>query len=242
MQNRRLLLLSNSKNANQGYLEHAEGYLKEFLGTAVRGVLFIPYAGVRVTWQDYAANVRKHFQQMGYELYAIHETGNAEAAVQTAEAIAIGGGNTFHLLRALYENKLLEAIRARVAQGVPYIGWSAGSNVACPTIKTTNDMPIVEPQSFQALGLVPFQLNPHYLDTHPQGHQGETREERLLEFVAANPEVCAVGLREGSLLQIEGAAIKLLGEKTARVFRNGQEIREYGAADSLAFLLARDAF
>jgi dipeptidase E len=238
MQKRRLLLLSNSKNFNQGYLEHAENDVKNFLGAAIQRVLFIPYAGVRVTYDDYAASVRKRFQEMGYEVDAIHETPNPQEAVERAEALAVGGGNTFHLLRALYENHLLEAIRRRVGDGLPYIGWSAGSNVACPSIKTTNDMPIVEPPGFAALGLVPFQINPHYLDHHPQGHQGETREERLLEFIKANPEVYVVGLREGSLLQIAGATIKLLGEKSARVFIQGKEIREYSKEDSLAFLLA----
>jgi dipeptidase E len=238
MQNRRLLLLSNSKNVNQGYLEHAENALKNFLGTKVQRLLFIPYAGVRVTYDEYAARVRSRFQQMGYELDSIHEAANPAQAVKEAEALAVGGGNTFHLLGELYKNNLLEAIRARVIDGMAYIGWSAGSNVACPTIKTTNDMPIVEPESFQALNLVSFQINPHYLDAHPEGHQGETREERLLEFITANPEVYVVGLREGSILQVDGATIRLLGDKTARVFFEGQEIREYRKDDSLAFLLA----
>ncbi|HET9533422.1 MAG TPA: dipeptidase PepE [Blastocatellia bacterium] len=237
MINRRLLLLSNSKNYGQGYLEHAEGHIKDFLGPNIRKVLFIPYAGVRATFDDYGSMVRERFLQMGYEMDSVHQAGDAKVAVMNAEAIAVGGGNTFHLLNGLYMSGLLDIIRARVNEGVPYIGWSAGSNVACPTIRTTNDMPIVEPQSFNAFGLVPFQINPHYLDAHPEGHQGETREERIAEFTEVNPDIAVVGLREGSILRIEGNEIKLLGPRTARVFRKGREPKEYGAQDSLDFLL-----
>ena len=151
----------------------------------------------------------------------------------------MSGGNTFQLLSRLYQHDLLDAIRSRVNAGTPYIGWSAGSNIACPTIKTTNDMPIVEPPSFDGLALVPFQINPHYLDAHPEGHQGETREERILEFIEVNPDTHVVGLREGSILRIEGGRISLLGEKTARVFIKGAEPKEYGRSDSLDFLLNR---
>jgi dipeptidase E len=132
---------------------------------------------------------------------------------------------------------LIESIRERVEAGLPYIGWSAGSNVACPTIKTTNDMPIVEPPSFNALNLVPFQINPHYTDEKLANHSGETREQRLAEFLKANPTVTVVGLREGSILRIEGERIELLGGKRARIFRNGEEAKELGRADSLEFLL-----
>jgi dipeptidase E len=237
MADKRLLLLSNSKNFGQGYLEHAEGDIKDFLGAAVRKVLFIPFAAVRYTFDDFAASVGERFHQFGYDLDSVHASQNARQAVQTAEAIAVGGGNTFHLLSHLYEHDLLAAIRERVNDGVPYVGWSAGSNLACPTIKTTNDMLIIEPPSFDALGLVPFQINPHYLDAHPEGHQGETREERLLEFIAVNRRVYVVGLREGSLLRVEGATIRLLGDKPARIFRHGQEAQEYDPEASLQFLL-----
>ncbi|HSE96983.1 MAG TPA: dipeptidase PepE [Blastocatellia bacterium] len=239
MINRRLLLLSNSKNYGQGYLEHAEGHIKEFLGASISKVLFVPYAGVRVSFDDYSSKVRERFLQMGYGLDPIHRLGDVRAAVMNAEAIAVGGGNTFHLLRGLYENGLLEIIRSCVSEGMPYIGWSAGSNVACPTIRTTNDMPIVEPPGFGAIDLVPFQINPHYLDQHPEGHQGETREERILEFIEANPGVYVIGLREGSLLRIEGDDIELLGSKAARIFYKGTEAKEYGAGDSLGFLLKK---
>ena len=180
---------------------------------------------------------RERFAAMGYGLESVHDASDPHLAVRSAEAIAVGGGNTFHLLRGLYGAELLEAIRARVSDGAPYIGWSAGSNVACPTIKTTNDMPIVEPPSFRALDLVPFQINPHYTDEQPTGHAGETRDERLAEFVEANEGIYVVGLREGTMLRIEDASISLLGERSARLFLKGVEPKDYAPRESLQFLL-----
>jgi dipeptidase E len=202
MANIKLLLLSNSRNAGQTYLEHALPYIKELVEG--RRVLFIPYAIVVRSFDEYEAVVKRAFQQIGCD--------------------------------HLYAAGVIDAIRDRALGGVPYIGWSAGSNVACPTIKTTNDMPIVQPSSFRALGLVPFQINPHYIDAHPEGHQGETREERILEFVEVNAGVHVVGLREGSMLKIEGDSIQLLGPKTARVFVKGSTPKEYSPTDSLQFL------
>jgi len=237
MTDRRLLLLSNSRNYGQGYLEHAEAQIKAFLGGGVRRVLFIPFAAVRYSFDQFAESVRERFEQFGYGLDSVHASADARQAVVEAEAIVVGGGNTFHLLNQLYRHELLEPIRGRVNAGVPYIGWSAGSNVACPTIKTTNDMPIIEPPSFAALGLVPFQINPHYLDAHPEGHQGETREERLLEFIEVNPAITVVGLREGSMLKVEGATISLIGDRAVRIFMHGKEAQEYDPQASLQFLL-----
>jgi dipeptidase E len=235
----RLLLLSNSKNVGQGYLEHAEGAIRDFFGAAVRTALFVPYAAVRVTWDDFTETVRKRFGDLGYGLESMHRAGDGRAAVASAEAIVVGGGNTFHLLKTLHEQGLIEAVTSRVREGTPYIGWSAGANVACPTMRTTNDMPIVEPPTLRALGLVPFQINPHYLDVHPAGHGGETREERLLEFIEANPGVHVVGLREGSILRLEGDRLALLGQKSARIFLKGREPWEAGPAESLEFLPQR---
>ncbi len=237
MSQRRLLLLSNSTNYGEEYLRYPLPHIKSFLGEKVRRVLFVPYAGVSWSYDDYAKKVRERFAEIDYELLSIHEADAPGAAVEKAEAIAIGGGNTFHLLRGLYEANLVDYIRARVQDGMPFIGWSAGSNVACPTIRTTNDMPIVEPPGFAALNLVPFQINPHYTDATIEQHGGETREERLLEFTKVNPRVYVVGLREGTALRIEGDEITLLGEKSARVFIHGREPAEYGAQDSLKFLL-----
>jgi len=232
----RLLLLSNSRNVGQGYLEHAEGAIKDFLGSVGRA-LFVPYAAVRITHDEFSAMVAERFGEMGCEIEPIHRARSPRAAVGRAEAIVVGGGNTFHLIKNLHEKGLVEAIRERVRRGAPYIGWSAGANVACPTMKTTNDMPIVEPRSLKATGLVRFQINPHYLDVHPQGHGGETREERLLEFVAANPGVHVVGLREGSILRVEGDRLALLGSRTARIFLGGRAPWEADPRDDLSFLM-----
>ncbi|MEP0546140.1 MAG: dipeptidase PepE [Rhodothermales bacterium] len=235
---RRLLLLSNSRNAGQGYLEHATDTLRDFLGSERKRVLFVPYAGVRISYDDYAANVSAAFEPAGYAVDPIHEADDAARAVDEADAIAVGGGNTFHLLRETAQRGLLARIRARVNEGVPYVGWSAGSNLACPTICTTNDMPIVEPPSFDALGLIPFQINPHFTDAHPPGHQGETRSERIAEFCVANPTMPVVGLPEGTTLRVEGDRLTLLGDAPARVFLGQQEPTEHAPGDSLQFLMA----
>src|SRR2546423_2521613 len=238
MTNKRLLLLSNgSELVGEQPTEFAHGAARDFLGPKVRRVLFVPFAAVVRTYDEYAARVRRNFRQMGYEVESIHESSDARASVERADAIAVGGGNTFHLLRGLYEAGVVEGLRARVERGVPYVGWSAGSNVACPTIRTTNDMPIVEPPTFNALNLVPFQINPHYTDAHPTGHQGETREQRLAEFIKVNRGVYVVGLREGSMLRIEGSKIRLRGDRTARLFISDVEAKEYSTEDSLEFLL-----
>ena len=159
------------------------------------------------------------------------------AAVRDADVIAVGGGNTFHLVRELQTRQLVAPIRERVLEGVPFIGWSAGSNIACPTLRTTNDMPIVEPSSFATLDLVPVQINPHYLDAQPAGHMGETREERLQEFLVVEPDVYVVGLREGSALRIEGDTVQLIGEKPLRLMKQGEAAREVRPDEALSFLL-----
>jgi dipeptidase E len=237
MSSQRLLLLSSSTVEGAGYLEYPESEIKDFLGTQVKRVLFIPFAGVVRTFDEYAETVRARFREMGYDVDSVHQAEVMNEAVANAEALIVGGGNTFHLLRGLYETGLIERLRARVQAGTPYIGWSAGSNVACPTIKTTNDMPIVEPLSLNALNLVPFQINPHYTDVYPKDFHGETRDQRLAEFIEINRDVYVVGLREGSMLRIEGSRIRLRGERPLRIFKHGQEAREYTPEDSLQFLL-----
>ncbi len=233
----RLLLLSNSKNPGQEYLQHAEAPIREFLGAAVRRVLFVPYAAVRVSSDEFAATVARRFTDFGYGLESVHTRPDPRAEVAAAEAVVVGGGNTWHLLRALHETGLLAAIRERALAGMPYVGWSAGANLAGPTIKTTNDMPIVEPPSFAALALLPFQINPHYTEDRLPDHGGETRVERLLEFTAANPGVPVVGLREGSSLRVEGSTLELLGPKPAKVYVSGREPAEYQPGASLQFLM-----
>ena len=237
MSNRRLLLLSSSTVEGAGYLDYYENEIKDFLGREIKRILFVPFASVIKTFDEYAMMVSQRFQAMGYEIDSVHQASNMNEAVRSAEAILVGGGNTFHLLSALYETGLIEIVRERALSGTPYVGWSAGSNVACPTIKTTNDMPIVQPPSLNALCLVPFQINPHYMDAHPEDHHGETREQRISEFTKVNKGVYVVGLREGSTLRIEGSKISLRGERAARVFLSGEEAREYSPADALEFLL-----
>jgi len=232
----KLLLLSNSTCYGKGYLEHAMGDLRDFLGDSVKSVVFVPYAGVTIAWDTYTKKVRERYAELGYELVSVHDTTDPVEAVREAEAIAVGGGNTFYLLETMYENDLVDAIRRRVMAGAPYMGWSAGSNMVCPTIKTTNDMPIVQPRSFDALGLVPFQINPHYTDTVLPEHQGETRADRIAEFVEANPGVNVVGLREGSILRVEDDTISLLGDKDMLLFHKGHKTETYKPGDKIDFL------
>src|SRR5262245_12583969 len=173
----RLLLISSSRVYGSGYLDHCEAEIRDFLG-GVREVLFIHFA-IRDP-RGYAGRVRDRLSRMGLAVTSLHEAQDSLAAVHRAESIFIGGGNTFRLLNALYSENVLEATRRQIEAGAPYFGSSAGSNVACPTIKTTNDMPIVQPPSFEALNLVPFNINPHYLDPDPAStHMGEPREERI---------------------------------------------------------------
>lgn len=215
----RLLLISNSTLFGSGYLDHAEAEVRDFLSD-VKQVLFVPFA---IADRDgYAAKARARFTAMGFELDSLHDAPDKQQAVGIAEAIFVGGGNTFRLLNALYEFKVLTAIKERVFAGMPYLGASAGSNIAAPTIKTTNDMPIVQPPSFTALGLVSFQINPHYLDPDPNSrHMGETREERLLQYLEDN-QTPVIGLREGAMIRVEGGSALLKGSTGARIFRRGR--------------------
>lgn len=227
---KRLLLISNSTLYGSGYLDHAESEIRDFLGQ-VKRVLFVPYA--LFDRDAYATTGRERFQKIGYDLMPIHAANDPKQAVQEAESIFIGGGNTFRLLKALYEFDLLDTIRRGVDGGMPYIGSSAGSVVACPTIKTTNDMPIVQPPSFDALGLVPFQINAHYLDPDPGStHQGETREVRILQYLEEN-DTPVVGLREGALVRLEQGITILRGSSGARIFRKGLAPIELTAGDRL---------
>jgi dipeptidase E len=238
MTNKRLLLISNgSELIGENPSRFFHDSLKDFLGREVKRVLFVPFAAVTRTEDEYRDRVRKHFGPLGYEVESLHEAGDARAAVEGADAVAVGGGNTFKLLRAVYEAGVVGLVRERVEAGMPYVGWSAGSNLACPTIRTTNDMPIVEPPGFNAFNLVPFQINPHYTDYHPPGHMGETRDERLNEFVHVNPGVRVIGIREGTMLRVEGDDIKLLGGKTARYFVKGEAPRDIAPEESFNFLL-----
>jgi dipeptidase E len=233
----RLLLISNSTNAGESYLEHPLGQIKTFLGSSTVKALFVPYAGVTISFDDYTARVSKRFQEIGHEIISVHKANDPVQAVKQAEAIVVGGGNTFHLAKLIQKQGLIDAIRDKVLTGTPYIGWSAGSNMACPSIRTTNDMPIVEPKSFFALNLVPFQINPHYLDANPEGHAGETREMRIEEFIEANPGIYVVGLREGTMFLLENEKLQLLGPRPARIFKKDQNPQELEPGADFSFLL-----
>lgn len=216
-------MLSTSTIFGGGYLEYARNEIRGFLGDITR-LLFVPFA-----LQDrdlYAAKAREAFASIGYGLASLHEAPDMPHAVGNAQAIFIGGGNTFRLLKALYDHDLIGVIKERAEAGMPYMGSSAGSNIAGPTIRTTNDMPIVEPPSFNALGLVPFQINPHYLDPDPQSkHMGETREERIVQFLEENATP-VIGLREGAMLRIEDGRTELKGVAGARLFKRGSDPAE----------------
>ncbi len=226
----KLLLISNSTMHGEDYFAFPQPFIKDFLQGAKKQVLFIPFAGVSFSFDEYEAKVKKQIEPHGHTVKSIHHFEDYQEAVRQAEVIMVGGGNTWHLTRLLHENKLIDIVRKRVLEdGVPYIGWSAGSNVACPTLKTTNDMPIVDPLGFDTFNLVPFQINAHYTDLTLEGHGGETRAMRLNEFIIANPETYVLGLREGSMIWVEDGKYQLmgLGKPECKVFKFGEPVKEY---------------
>ena len=233
----RLLLISNSTQHGGGYLEHCRAEIAKHVGEGAR-VLFVPFA--LKDHDQYAAKARAAFEELGCSLRSAHESDQPVRLLDEADAVFIGGGNTFRLLTSLYETGLLEAVRDRAAQGMPYIGTSAGSNVACRSVRTTNDMPIMYPPTFDAMGLVPFNINPHYIDPDPASeHMGETRETRIREFHEDNtPPV--VGLREGCMLKRHGDELTLLGTTAARLFERGEVPVEYQPGADHGFLLDDD--
>lgn len=234
----RLLLLSNSKREGSGYLEWALPHLADFFRPKVSKILFVPYAGASFGPDEYLEKVRPPFAQIGIEVESVHTAADPVAAVMAAQAVVVGGGSTWKLLRDVRQQRLLRAIRTRALAGMPYSGWSAGANLACPSIMTTNDMPICDPGGFDALGLVPFQINPHYLHGNPPGFKGETREERINEFHALQPRVWVAGLRECNGFRLEGGALSLFGEGgTCRIFRGGAAPAEIEPGGDVQFLM-----
>ena len=230
----RILLISNSTIHGRGYLDHAEAEIRDFLGAAKK-VLFFPFA--LHDRDGYAAKARSRFAEMGYEMTSAHTASDPETAVTGADAIFIGGGNTFRLVKALQDLRFIDPIRRRVREGAPYIGSSAGSNVAGPTIKTTKDMPIVQPRSFDSLGLVPFQISPHFQDPDPNStHMGETQEERILQFLEEN-ETPVLGMREGAWVRAENGRVTLGGSRGARLFRRGEAPVEKTSGDEISSLV-----
>jgi dipeptidase E len=223
--------------AGEAYLDYPKHHIKDFLGDTPVKCLFIPYAGVTVSFDDYEAKVKERFQEVGHDVVSIHHFDDPVAAVQQAEAIVVGGGSTWQLLRMVHDHKLTGVIREKVLGGTKYIGWSAGSNLACPTIKTTNDMPIIDPMGFDALNLIPFQINPHYLDANPEGHGGETREQRILEFLVVNQTTTVAGLREGCMFKFDNGKIGYIGSRPLRIFKYNQAPYEVEADGDFSFLM-----
>lgn len=234
----RLLLISNSTNPGEPYLDYPKHEIKKFLGDKPINALFIPYAGITFSHDEYEEKVNNRFLDINHKVTSIHHFDNPIEAIENAEAIIVGGGNTWHMVKTLQDKGLMEVIKKKVESGTPYIGWSAGSNIACPTLKTTNDMPISEPKSFNTLNLVPFQINPHYLDAHPENHGGETREMRIEEFMVVNQNTYVVGLREGTMLLIENSKMNMIGNRTARIFKYGQDPIELSSKDDFTYLLS----
>lgn len=233
----RALLISNSTNPGEAYLDYPKSNIKKFLGDKPVKAIFIPYAAITFSYDEYEEKVNNRFNEIGHSVVGIHHFSDYKKALEEAEAIVVGGGNTWKLVRMLHDNELMEIIKKKVTNGTPYIGWSAGSNVACPTLRTTNDMPIIDPKSFDTANIIPFQINPHYLDTHPTNHGGETREDRINEFITENKDVYVVGLREGTMLLLDGSKLSLIGEKAARIFKFGEAPKELSSSDDFSYLL-----
>ena len=227
----KLLLLSNSTMPGEPYLGWPKEHIREFLGERKR-IAFIPFAAVSYPMDEYARITQGAFSELGHELFSLHTETDKVKALMTADAVAIGGGNSFQLLRTLYSTELLRAIKVKVLAGMPYIGWSAGGNVACPTIMTTNDMPITEVPTLRAMGLVTFQINPHYTDAKLPGHGGESRDQRINEFLAINQRVPVIGLREGALLNVNEELMSVEGAGM-RLFRSGQEPKDIPGGTAL---------
>jgi len=216
-----LLLLSNSTLPGEPFFQWPRPFVTAFLQGRGK-VAFVPFAAPDGQQNAYVEKVRPVFAEMGAELFSLHTEADPVKALENVDAVAVGGGNSFLLVRALYRTGLMRAIAERAKKGLPYLGWSAGANTACPTIMTTNDMPIVEPPSMRAMHLVPFQINPHYTEATIPGHGGESRDQRIAEFLAVHPGMPVVGLREGSLLHVKDGQCTLHG-KDMRLFRHGKE-------------------
>lgn len=232
----RLLLLSNSTMPGEPFFTWPREHVNTFLGEK-RKIAFVPFAAVTFSLDTYADLVARAFRETGREIVSLHAVPDPVQALDECEAVAVGGGNSFQLLRMLYRTNLLRAIADRVKRGMPYVGWSAGSNVACPTIMTTNDMPITEPPSLRAMHLVPFQINPHYTERTIEGHGGESRDQRIAEYLVLNPKTIVLGLREGSLLRVEGDRMTLVGADM-KLFRAKAEAKVVKAGGEMRITLA----
>lgn len=240
MHTNRILVFSSSRTGNGAYLQMALPVIKNFLGDHLFTIAFIGFAAVDNNYEAYADMVRTAMSSLPYKIITV-KPDDAKATIENADVIITGGGNTFKLLHDIYDCQLLDVIRDKVNKGTPYIGWSAGANIAGPGIGTTNDMPVIAPKSFNALGLLPFQINPHYTNAKPAGHNGETRDQRLEEFMQMNPGLPIVALPEGTALQLEGNQLHFIGEKGAVLFywdeKDVATKREILPDEDLSFLL-----
>lgn len=240
MSSTHVLAISSSRVGNSAYLEKAVPVIKNFLSDNRFKIAFIPFAGVVKSNEEYLAAVKEGLQSLEHEVHVV-EGDNATSIIEQSDVIMVGGGNTFKLLHDIYYYQLLDIIQNKVRAGMPYIGWSAGSNITGATICTTNDMPIIEPKSFKAFNFFPFQINPHYLNVKPEGHNGETRDERLTEFIKLNPTISVVGLPEGTALLLEGEKITFIGDQPGVLFQSEENKdalkKEIAVGADLSYLL-----
>jgi len=240
MPSNRILAFSSSRVGTGGFMTEAVPVIKNFLGEKPLNIGFIPFASVGNSYDEYGSMIQSCFVATPYKVDTVYPQ-NAKATIEHADVIMVGGGNTFKLLHDIYKYQLLEVIRDRINAGVPYIGWSAGSNITGPTIATTNDMPIIEPKSFNALGLLPFQINPHYTNGKIDGHNGETRDQRLEEFIRLNG-VPVVALPEGTAVKLDNGVLRFIGQYPGVLFQSGENEgesnrREIQVDEDLSFLL-----
>lgn len=215
-----ILLLSSSRSGSTDYLEHALSFIAHAIQAVPgkRRALFIPYAGVTVSADAYTAQVQTALQALDIEIEGIHNCADPQQALAAADIVLVGGGNTFRLVERLHHYQLIAPLQQHVAAGKPYIGWSAGANIAGLSIATSNDMPIIEPPSFAGLNIVPLQINPHYLNHQVVGHNGETRLQRIEEFLALNPQQPVLALPEGTAIHVHQGHYQILGAEGKEIY------------------------
>ncbi|MEO6288740.1 MAG: dipeptidase PepE [Ginsengibacter sp.] len=241
MPSKQILALSSSRVGNGAYLGSAVSVIKDFLGEQPLKIAFIPFALISKNYDTYVNEVSTALKALPHSI-AFANYDSAQSVIEKSDAIMVGGGNTFKLLHDMYEARILEIIRTKINAGTPYIGWSAGANITSPTIGTTNDMPVIQPQSFKALGVFLFQINPHYYNQKPEGFNGETRHQRLFEFIKMNPALKVIGLPEGTALQLQGAVLKFMGNSPGILISAGDNnvepiTRQIRPEEDLGFLL-----